>query len=290
MKPPERIRARKAIAAAICQREDLDLILKEFGRPTNEYWGGDPESYVLAMTEGAPDGVLEELERYATNPAGDPKPIEEPPPPGIWTPGYLRLFISHAHEDRLDALSLKRELETYGISAFVAHEDLETNDVWRDVIEKALRSAESFVAIMTPNFIGRGWTDQEVGFAVCRRILTVSIKAGKAPHGFLEALQAAKGTGGPPAWAAEINRLALSDSRTKGRMREAMAAMLKSAGTFKEAGRVLRMIELTEGDWTGTTLGLVEEAAASNDQVHSAGYGNYPDRVKAFVERERKRT
>ncbi|MYJ94339.1 MAG: TIR domain-containing protein, partial [Proteobacteria bacterium] len=61
----------------------------------------------------------------------------------FWTPGYFRLFISHtsSHKDR--ASMLQNVLRSYGITGFVAHEDIEPTKEWQEEIEKGLFSMDA---------------------------------------------------------------------------------------------------------------------------------------------------
>jgi hypothetical protein len=51
-------------------------------------------------------------------------------------------------------------LRSFGVSAFVAHENIEPTK-WQDEIEKALLSMNALAAILMPGFHESKWTDQE---------------------------------------------------------------------------------------------------------------------------------
>ena len=88
-------------------------------------------------------------------------------------------------DDKLFAGDLKRILGTVGISCFVAHEDIEPTKVWQDEIVKALVSTDALCAIVSPGIINSKWCDQEVGFALGRDILCISLMNGEKPYGIL---------------------------------------------------------------------------------------------------------
>jgi hypothetical protein len=85
---------------------------------------------------------------------------------------------------------LKESLRVFGISAFVAHEDIHPTKEWQDEIENALFSMDAFVALMTEEFHESIWTDQEVGVAFGRGVPIISVKLGKDPYGFIGKFQA----------------------------------------------------------------------------------------------------
>ena len=103
----------------------------------------------------------------------------------IWAPGYFRLFISHSSADKAVATDLVLPLHRLGVDAFVAHQSIRPTLRWQAVIQQALRSMHAIVAILTPRFRRSKWTDQEVGFALARRVRILSIRMGSDPHGFL---------------------------------------------------------------------------------------------------------
>jgi hypothetical protein len=92
----------------------------------------------------------------------------------IWTAGKLRLFVSHVSRIKTSATRLKAALDTFGVDAFVAHEDIEPTQEWalelELELELALRSMHALCAIVTPDFHTSLWCDQEVGFALGRPV------------------------------------------------------------------------------------------------------------------------
>lgn len=108
----------------------------------------------------------------------------------IWGDEGFRLFLSHKSEVKKEAAKLKERLNHFGISCFVAHEDIHPTKAWQDEIENALASMEGFVALMTETFHDSDWTDQEVGFAFARGVPIVAVRLGKDPYGFIGKFQA----------------------------------------------------------------------------------------------------
>ena len=73
-------------------------------------------------------GLLVSAERLVS-----PEGIER-----IWTESGFRLFLSHKSEVKTETAALKSRLAQFGISAFVAHEDILPTKAWQDEIENAL--------------------------------------------------------------------------------------------------------------------------------------------------------
>lgn len=103
----------------------------------------------------------------------------------FWKPGFFRLFLSHTSKHKATSARLQQTLRRYGISAFVAHEDIEPTKEWQEEIEKGLFSMDALAAILTPDFNKSKWTDHEVGVAVGRDVLVIPIRKGLDPYGFI---------------------------------------------------------------------------------------------------------
>lgn len=112
----------------------------------------------------------------------------------IWGDDGFRVFLSHKSEVKKETAALKDGLRLFGISCFVAHEDIHPTKAWQDEIENALASMDAFVALMTDNFHDSDWTDQEVGYAVARGVPIIAVRLGKDPYGFIGKFQALSST------------------------------------------------------------------------------------------------
>jgi hypothetical protein len=108
----------------------------------------------------------------------------------IWGAGGFRVFLSHKSEVKKETAELKEHLRAYGVSAFVAHEDIRPTKAWQDEIENSLATMDAFVALLTDDFHDSEWTDQEVGFALARGVPVIAVQLGRLPYGFIGKFQA----------------------------------------------------------------------------------------------------
>jgi len=104
------------------------------------------------------------------------------------------VFVSYAIKDKKLAGNLKVELEKNGLKVFLAHEDIEPTEKWRDRIISDLKSSRTFIALRTKNYCGRPYTEQECGFALAlnKRILTIFIGTSTDDMGFCSEFQGEK--------------------------------------------------------------------------------------------------
>jgi hypothetical protein len=112
----------------------------------------------------------------------------------IWGVEGFRVFLSHKSEVKMETAELKDKLRLFGISCFVAHEDIHPTKAWQDEIENALASMDGFVALMTATFHDSDWTDQEIGFAFARGVPIIAVRLGKDPYGFIGKFQGLSST------------------------------------------------------------------------------------------------
>jgi len=64
----------------------------------------------------------------------------------FWEPFHFKLFLSHISTFKKTTSLLQAALRTYGISAFVAHVDIEPTREWQDEIEAGLYSMDALAA------------------------------------------------------------------------------------------------------------------------------------------------
>jgi TIR domain len=165
----------------------------------------------------------------------------------FWLPGYFRLFLSHLSTFKEKTSQLQQALKPYGVSGFVAHEDIDPTLEWQTEIEKALHTMDALAAILTPGFRESAWTDQETGFALGRGVLVIPIRRGLDPYGFIARFQGIQGSSRTVAQVAEEIFLALiRNGRTKGRIADVLAQLLLFARTGQDATHWLELLKRFE--------------------------------------------
>jgi hypothetical protein len=171
-----------------------------------------------------------------------------------WLIDHFRVFISHVHTARVQAGALRHALQRYAISAFVAHDDIDTSDEWREEILRSLMSMDAFVAILTPDFNFSKWTDQEVGIAVARDVLMIPIDRGVVPYGFLAKYQGLPSKGlVAREVATEVFRTICANPRSKGRIVESLTRTISTGSDETELLFRIERLNAIEGvgveDW-----------------------------------------
>lgn len=148
------------------------------------------------------------------------------------------LFISHRDSYKAEAFKLKESLSIYGITGFVAHEDIEPSSEWQNEIEKALFSMDSLLALLSTGFSASVWTNQEVGVAFGREVFILSVKAGEDPKGLVGKFQALRPK------SADSNDLAIQiaehlikNPRTSVKMKSAFIHALSYTSQYSETER-----------------------------------------------------
>src|SRR5687768_1855742 len=104
---------------------------------------------------------------------------------------HLRAFISYSYEDRAFGTQAKDVLGAASIDAFMAHDDLEVTDHWRDRILEELRRCELFVPLLSEHFLRSKWAPQEIGFIVSRPDVVIAPLSldGTRSFGFISPIQ-----------------------------------------------------------------------------------------------------
>lgn len=161
-----------------------------------------------------------------------------------WRNGYFRMFISHITPKKVQASSLKTALEEYGITSFVAHEDIKPSKEWLKEIEKALNSMDCMSAMMYEGFHESKWCDQEVGVALGRSITVLPLLPDGDPYGFLGEYQGVKIKGiYPNEVAKEIFNILCDNPNTRSKYLSCLTGLLLSSSNKEDACKWLKLIE-----------------------------------------------
>jgi hypothetical protein len=278
--PSERIRLITEIGRRLTDEgwAVIDLTLRQFDLPTTDDWRGDTNGYVIQMTERAADDVLSALAVHVGIDIGRQSVLE----PTFWTKGYFRMFISHVAAMKTPAAEVQGALLKYGVSAFVAHNDIEPTREWQDEIELALSTCDSLVALLSPDFHKSKWTDQELGFAMGRGVLIMSVGLGHDPYGFIGKFQALNGSGrAVDDLARGIFDALLQHKQTRQRIKEGLVARFEQATSFQSARETMTLLEKI-GDWSEPLKLRLRTAVSENYEIANAF--TVPDRVKKLID------
>ncbi len=267
MQPGERIAIIKRIATRLGAEDDwaeIDLVLEQFGFPTEWQWDGTAKSYVLHCIKNDDDAKLTALDQYLM---GHARPDEEP-----WEEGKFHLFLTHVAKHRAIAHALKSHLGFYGIDTFVAHEDISPGKEWQLVIESALHSCDALGAALHDGFRESDWCDQEVGFALGRGVPVVPIQFDLYPYGFFGSVQAITNAGAleMKALGRNLMLILLHDKRTADKLAEAMVEELVSASSYDQANRLSALLASEAPLLSRDQIDRLRKAKKSNTQLDGA--------------------
>ncbi len=161
----------------------------------------------------------------------------------FWIEGYLRLFISHLSSNKERMSDLKAHLECWGVSAFIAHEDIEPSREWMNEVEAGLETMDAMVAVVEPGFKESDWCVQEVGFALGRKVDIIPLRAGLDPFGFFGKYQGLQIKGRyPEGVSTEIAHLLLKKPKHRNSLLQSMEKALAGTATPKKL-KIVRLLE-----------------------------------------------
>ncbi len=202
----------------------------------------------------------------------------------FWRAGYIKMFISHLSSNRERMSALKLSLSNWGISAFVAHEDIVASREWRDEVESGLESMDVLVAVVEPGFKDSDWCAQEVGYALGRKVDIIPIRVGLDPFGFFGKYQGIQAKGKQPAQVATEIALALLK---KPHHRNSFLQSMSKAFTTLQSRNKVELIKLLDS-WKVITdeqlKALLEQSMLSKIERHLLSDLIY--KVKAFKSQE----
>ncbi len=284
MKPSHRIKTIKAISEALALEDYgiIDLTLGQFELSTSDSWRGSKVDYIIEMVKSASDSVLDDLYKHI-NEVGDKNYANRPK---FWKENTVKVFISHLASNKIVATQLQNELSSYGISSFVAHEDIEPTLEWQSEIELALRTMDVLVVLLTPGFHNSNWTDQEIGFALGRSVHVVAVRMGMDPYGFIGKTQGLNGNNKEiPELALEIvNVLIVKGFNTLDPAKPDVDKFVNS-GSFASAKKHLLSLESYDS-LSLNSITQIEKALKENNQVYNSI--GVPARVERLIKKYKK--
>lgn len=167
----------------------------------------------------------------------------------FWKEGYFKMFVSHLSSNRERMSAMKANLDKWGISAFIAHEDIEASKEWRDEVEAGLETMEVLVAVVEPSFKESDWCVQEVGFALGRKVDIIPLRAGLDPFGFFGKYQGIQIKGKYPEDVA--NEIAQTILKKPSHRNKLLQCMTKAFATLQSSQKT-KLIKLLDS-WSIAT-------------------------------------
>jgi hypothetical protein len=158
----------------------------------------------------------------------------------------------------------------FGISLFVAHNDIEPTSEWQTEIEIALSTCDSLVALLHSNFHASNWTDQEIGFAMGRGVPVFAVHMGQIPYGFIGRFQAFNGGGKTGLeLTKELFDTYRNHKQTHQRMGLVLVRLFEHSHNFADAKASIGYLEEAP-TWEPSFSSRIRLAAKTNTQIAEA--------------------
>lgn len=202
-------------------------------------------------------------------------------------PEPLNLFASHLTKQKELVHQVADILRAWGITMFVAHDDIEPDAEWHAAIEAALQRADAGVVFLYPGIAQSSWCDQEIGWLLGRGVPVRALKfSGQDPYGPLGKQQALTVHATATARLVAVMILDWAEQRPAlaGQTRASLVSALANSGSFDKTNAVWGRIEHLSG-LTGPQVAVAASAIRDNDQVYGAEYRQAgPNYGKSFPE------
>lgn len=237
----------------------------------------------MEMLDSASDDSLQDLHYYLVGEnVGDEDTPRAPEP---WESGKLRLFVSHLASEQEYVGKIQRSLSPNGVSAFVAHTTIEPSLEWQSVIESGLRTCDAAIALLHEGFRESAWCDQEIGFALARRVPFLPISIEIMPYGFMSKFQALKCRDDPIHVVTEkICKWLVATPSASSAYAEGLVRALEDSDRFAQTRQIYELLRMVPS-FTPQQLERLDRATNENSQVKQAvlGLNKIPDLIAALV-------
>lgn len=166
------------------------------------------------------------------------------------------------------------------MQGFVAHEDIDPTAEWLQTILGSLDTCDALAAILTDDFQGSNWCDQEVGYCIGMRKLVIPVARGLMPYGFMGRYQALKcKDAAANEVARQIAEILIGHSLSAARMAEALVANLERSESFAQSKSNMALVR-SISVWTPDLLRKLEGALKNSQVSHSFGV---PESIRTIV-------
>lgn len=265
--------------------DSINLVLRTYGLDTLPEYEGPTLHDILG---NATDEQILELAEYF----GLETPDVQAPEARVATVRSaqpLFIFASHLSSQRQFLGHVRQELESFGITLFVAHDSIPDDAAWQHEIEKALDEADAGLVFLHPGFKESDWCPQEVGWLLGRHVPVIPLNFGITPYGPLGKLQARPEKSLIPQVLADklLERLTKQESLQDGLVASLVKAM-RTSGSFNRTDRIWKHLRELECDASLSAELLA--AAKSNDQIYRAGSAlddtSYPRAIVAYLRKQ----
>ena len=233
---------------------EISIFLRDFGVDTTKETSPINSKWVYTkelLAEEKPDTILRIADELGIPHGYTVTPTRQVTESRFWEPNHFRLFLSHLSTFKKQVGRLQRALRRYGISAFVAHVDIEPTKEWQDEIEAGLYSMDALAAVLMPGFKESNWTDQEVGIAIGRGVFVIPVIRGLTPYGFIGKFQGLQAQGKTVADVArELFGILVNANQTRSRMLSCLVNTTLQAASEEELLEKLEIVATLPADAT----------------------------------------
>lgn len=164
---------------------------------------------------------------------------------------------------------MKTILDEHHVDAFLAHEDINISQVWKDRIVQELNQANIFVPLLSVAFKDSDWAPQELGMAFARgELLFIPLSVdGTVPFGFISHIQ------GKRIPAAGVHRDLLIEpiiNRFPHEIIPALIERLAEAGNFRGAEALMLPLVPHFAKFNSDEINAFATASIKNIQIWDA--------------------
>jgi len=184
-------------------------------------------------------------------------------------PNVTCAFISYSTKDKLSAVAVRDLMQSYGIECFLAHDDLQVSEEWKERILEELLRCQIFVPLLSKSFRESDWAPQEIGVISGRpgvAIVPLSLD-GTVPFGFISNIQGRRIPQEGPT--ADLILMPLL-KRWPRLILSGMIKQVREAGSYRGAEAAMSPLVPYFGELTDPELLALIDVSIENDQVWSA--------------------
>jgi hypothetical protein len=180
-----------------------------------------------------------------------------------------KIFISYSSKDKAIAGEVKEYFGSYGFEVFLAHDDIEVSEIWKEEIEKELRAMSVFMLLLSENYNNSIWCQQETGAAYIKDVLIIPISLDNTlPRGLLDKFQACFINNNKLRIFKDVLLNILDKTQISDTVFISISSKLSEIGSFAEAAKFTPL--LLDINFNKFGINEICNAINNNGQVHQS--------------------
>jgi hypothetical protein len=177
--------------------------------------------------------------------------------------------MSYHNSEKAIAAAIAKELNTVAVESFMAHEDIDVSQEWREALLGELDHSHFFIPVLSEAYLTSPWCLQESGIAAYKKLTIIPLSIdGTTPPGFISYFQSTRIDPKKPELKSLLPGLAKHDITFT---LDTLIQRFGKSGGYRTAEANFETLEPYLARATDEQMATLLTLSAQNSQIYDAG-------------------